>query len=101
MLRSKQGKNVRVQIPTSLSCNSFGALKTLAVSGQGIALIPNTLCQAEINEKKLTRVLPDWSTADVPLHLVYPGQRFSSPKVKEMLPLLEKGLQKIVISRRI
>jgi hypothetical protein len=42
----------------------------------------------------LTQVLPDWSTSDVPLHLVFPGQRFSSPKVKEMLPLLEKSLQK-------
>ena len=52
MLRSKQGKSARVQIPIGLSGNSFAALKALAVSGQGIALIPNTLCQAEIAEKK-------------------------------------------------
>lgn len=99
ILRSKQGKSARIQIPLSLSGNSFGALKALTVAGQGIALIPNTLCQPEIAEKKLTRVLPDWSTADVPIHLVYPGQRFSSPKLKEMLPLLEKGLQKLVLGR--
>lgn len=99
MLRSKQGKSARIQIPLSLSFNSFSALRSLAVSGQGIALIPNTLCKTEIDEKKLTRVLPDWSTKDVPLHLVYPGQRFSSPKVKEMIPLLERGLQKLVVSR--
>ncbi len=96
MLYSKQGKSAKVQIPISLSGNSYSALRALAVSGQGIALIPNTLCQAELAEKKLTRVLPDWATENVPLHLVYPGQRFSSPKVREMLPLLEKALHKLV-----
>jgi DNA-binding transcriptional LysR family regulator len=98
VLRSKQGKSARVQIPIGISGNSFTALKALVISGQGVALIPNTVCQTEVAEKKLTRVLPDWSTADVPIHLVYPGQRFHSPKVKEMIPLLEKGLQKIVHS---
>jgi DNA-binding transcriptional LysR family regulator len=98
-LRSKQGKSARVQIPISLSGNSFTALKALAVADQGILLAPNTLCQAEIADKRLVRVLPDWSTVDVPIHLVYSSQRFSSPKVKEMLPLLEKGLQKLVFPR--
>jgi len=100
MLRSKHGKSARIQIPIGLSGNSFGALKALVVAHQGVGLIPNTLCQPEIGEKKLTRVLPDWATVDVPIHLVYPSQRFSSPKVKEMIPLLEKGLQKLILPRK-
>lgn len=61
--------------------------------GQGIALLPDTICQPEISGKKLIRVLPDWATAESPVHLVYPPQRFSSPKVREMIPMLEKGLR--------
>lgn len=98
-LQSRQGKRVQIQIPTSLSSNSFSALKSLALAGQGIALLPDTLCLKERSEKKLIRVLPDWATSDVPLHLVFPGQRFSSPKVREMLPLLEKSLQKAMTPR--
>jgi DNA-binding transcriptional LysR family regulator len=95
-LRTKQGKTAKVQILQSMSSNAFPALKALALLGQGIALLPNLMCRAELSEKKLVRLLPEWATPEVPMHLVYPAQRFSSPKIKEMIPLLEKHLREIM-----
>jgi len=95
-LQTKQGKTAKIQIPPGMSSNAYPALKALALSGQGIALVPNLMCRAELSEKKLLRVLPEWATPEVPMHLVYPAQRFSSPKIKEMIPLLEKHLREIM-----
>jgi len=95
-LRTKQGKTAKVQIPQGTSSNAYPALKALAVMGQGIVLLPNSMCHAELSEKKLVRVLPEWATSEVPMHFVYPAQRFSSPKIKEMIPLLEKHLREIM-----
>lgn len=100
VLRTKQGKSARVQVPSGIASNSFSAILSLAVTGQGIALLPNTLCHSEISEKKLVRVLPEWGTSETPMHLVYPPQRFSSPKVREMIPLLESSLRKITPASR-
>jgi DNA-binding transcriptional LysR family regulator len=95
-LRTKQGKTAKIQITHSTASNAYPALKALALLGQGIVLLPNSMCRTELSEKKLVRVLPEWATSEVPVHLVYPAQRFSSPKIKEMIPLLEKHLREIM-----
>jgi len=95
-LQTKKGKTAQVKVSTGISANSFLAIKSLAVMGNGVALLPNMICKQEISEKKLVQVLPDWSTPDDPVHLVYPPQRFSSPKVREMIPLLEKSVRELM-----
>jgi DNA-binding transcriptional LysR family regulator len=64
--------------------------------GEGVALVPSMVCFQELSSGKLVRVLPDWSTNIAPISLVYTSQRFINPKVKEMLPLLEKSVQKML-----
>jgi DNA-binding transcriptional LysR family regulator len=94
-LHSTQGKTARVSAPSHVLTNSFAAIKKLVISGVGISILPDLLCRDELRGRELVRVLPDWSTADMPVHLVYPPHRFSSPKVKEMVPLLEKILREM------
>ena len=95
ILKSKLGKTVRVKVPYGISSNSFSAIKSLATKRPRHCSSGMRSCQVEILEKKLVRILPEWATADAPLHIVYPPQRFSSPKVKEMVPLLEKRLKEL------
>jgi DNA-binding transcriptional LysR family regulator len=90
-LRTAGGKTAQVRISTKgISTNSFSAIKSLVSLGDGIALIPKALCKKELDQKKFIQVLPEWTTAEIHLYLVYPAQRFSSPKVKEFIPLLEE-----------
>jgi DNA-binding transcriptional LysR family regulator len=96
VLRSKRGKMVRVHVPETVSVNSYTGVISLAVLGQGIGLVPHALCLSELSTGTLVRVIPEWSTSETPISLVYPAQKFSSAKVREMIPLLEKHIRKIL-----
>jgi DNA-binding transcriptional LysR family regulator len=65
--------------------NDLYANFDLAMRGDGIALIPAYMCHREIGTKKLIRILPDWRTSVNPVHFVYPGQKFVSPKLSNFI----------------
>lgn len=96
-LRTKQGASASINLTDSLSSNSLSALKELVLLGAGIALLPNSTCKTELEQKKFVRVLPLWSTVEWPVQLVYPPQRHASAKVREMLPLLEKSIRELYL----
>lgn len=90
------GEKARIAPRARISSNSVGAIKHLALTGEGIALMPPTLVHREILREQLVHVLPEWSTPSWPSYLIYASQRNSSPKVKEMIPLLEPRVRSIV-----
>jgi DNA-binding transcriptional LysR family regulator len=92
-LRHAQGGRAPVRASQVIAANSFTAIKSLALNGEGIALVPVELCLGEIKGKKLVHVLPEWSTAANPVHIVYPPQRYASAKVKEAVPILEQKIR--------
>ncbi|WNG23859.1 LysR family transcriptional regulator [Cystobacter fuscus] len=92
-LRSADGEAVRLKPDFVVSSTSFAWILSLVRLGAGLALVPQPLLKEDFTRKRLVRVLPDWATEDAPMHLVYPPQRFSSPKVREMIPILEKHLR--------
>ncbi|MGE3262956.1 MAG: LysR family transcriptional regulator [Bacteriovoracia bacterium] len=95
-LHPSQGKGVKVAVPDSILTSSLAAIKTLVALGEGVSLLPLELCKQEIAEKKFVRVLPGWSTSENPVHIVYPPQRYSSPKVREAIPMLEKKVRELL-----
>ena len=99
VLRTAAGKTTRVKPEITNVSMSFTMIIELMKAGEGIALLPETLIQDELEEGGLVRVLPEWSTARAPMHLVYPRHRFASPKIKEMLPILERRLRALLTTR--
>lgn len=95
-LISSSGEERQVEPRAHVSSNSAGAIKYLALIGEGIALIPPTLVHEDIAKGRLVRVLPAWSTPPWPSYLVYAASRLASPKVKEMIPLLEPRVRKVI-----
>ncbi|AYG69628.1 MULTISPECIES: LysR family transcriptional regulator [unclassified Rhizobium] len=95
-LVSTDGQKAKIVPRARISSNSVGAIKHLALIGEGIALMPPTLVRGDISRKQLVHVLPGWSTAPWPSYLVYASHRNSSPKVKEMIPLLEPRIRSII-----
>ncbi len=99
-LRNDRGKSRKVDVPDSVSTNSLSAMKILIAHGEGIGLIPLELCKQELETNKFVHVLKDWYTAEVPVHVVYPPQRYSSPKVREFIPLLESRMRELLPGRK-
>jgi DNA-binding transcriptional LysR family regulator len=52
-LRTKEGRSARINVTDSLSSNSLSALKELVLLGEGIALLPNSVCMTELDKKGL------------------------------------------------
>jgi DNA-binding transcriptional LysR family regulator len=84
------GKCASVRVVPRLSINDPDVLRGVALAGSGIALMPEFVCAEDIKHKRLRHVLPDWCSASMPVHAVYPTARLLSPKAAAFIELMRK-----------
>jgi DNA-binding transcriptional LysR family regulator len=87
-------ESLNVPVSGTSIADDFETLRSLAVLGEGIAFLPSFLCAEEAQQRELVRVLPQWRGDKVTLSLVYPAQRFVSPKVRAFIVVAEEMLKK-------
>jgi DNA-binding transcriptional LysR family regulator len=78
-------KRLEVTPRARLMVNDYAVMTEAALSGLGIALLPEVRVAEAIADGRLVRVLPKWSAPEVPLHAVYPSTRHLAPKVRAFL----------------
>lgn len=88
-LSKKDGKVVHVSLSPRLTASDMDIVHSVATTGIGIGLLPAFQCIADLRARRLERVLPEWSTPAIPIHLVYPSTRHISPKVKTFIDHLQ------------
>ncbi|RVC34306.1 LysR family transcriptional regulator, partial [Mesorhizobium sp. M4A.F.Ca.ET.090.04.2.1] len=76
---AKGGRDLRVRVEGQLTFNSTIPMVDAAISGSGIAYVPESLVSRHIAEGRLTLVLGDWSPPFAGYHLYYPSRRLLSP----------------------
>lgn len=64
-----------VQITGRLLVNSLQLVRDAVLAGVGLARLPLFACWRELEEGRLVRVMPEWSTAPRLVHAVYPSRR--------------------------
>lgn len=74
----KDSREIKARVDGQVVFNSTMQIVKAAVSGYGLAHIPEDLAQPYIDEGKLVSVLLDWSPYWDGLHLYYPSRRQSS-----------------------
>ena len=84
-----------VPLPKQIIANHATAVKSLAIAGHGIALLPTFLCRSELEDGQLVRILPDWLGRSDPVHLVYAAQRFVAPKVRAFVDFAAEALSRV------
>lgn len=67
-------------------------LKIAAMAGTGLCWMPDYMCQDEIRQRKLVRVLPDWAPQPAIVHAVFPSRRGLSPAVRRFLDYLGEAM---------
>jgi DNA-binding transcriptional LysR family regulator len=77
-----EGEVRRVRHEPRLSCEDFAVLRRNAIGGVGVALIPDHLCQADLDAGRLVRVYPDWHGVEGIVHLVFTTRRGLPPAVR-------------------
>ena len=57
------------------------------IQGDGVATLPDFMVRDYVREKRLVRVLPEWTWTTGALSLVYPRQAFVPAKVRAFIDL--------------
>jgi DNA-binding transcriptional LysR family regulator len=75
----KGGRELRVRVDGQLVLNANSPMLTAALSGLGLAYVPEDMVQTHIAAGRLRRVLEEWCEPYPGYHLYYPSRRQSSP----------------------
>ncbi len=85
---AKGGRDLRVRVEGQLTFNSTIPMIEAALSGCGIAYVPENLVSRHIAEGRLTLALGDWSPPFAGYHLYYPSRRQLSPAMTVIVEAL-------------
>lgn len=86
--RESDGTWVKAYGRSRLRLDSGEALRDAAVSGLGIALLPDFVVAEDLAAGRLAQVLPDLDAGDVEILAMYPSKRFLEPRVRRFIDLM-------------
>lgn len=87
-LRGPNAATTTVTLDPILRTSDFSILLRAAAAGLGIALLPPEIVEDDIRTKRLVRVLPDWHSEEVTVHLVFATNRGIVPAVRVLIDYL-------------
>ncbi|MBV9530922.1 MAG: LysR family transcriptional regulator [Bradyrhizobium sp.] len=82
-----------VHIAPRVTCGELSVLRTMAIAGLGVALIPDHFCREELNDRRLVRLLPDWCKQPGLVHVVFTTKRGLTPAVRALIDHLVIGFK--------
>ena len=79
---SNKGKVTEFALDHALVVNDANMYITAGLAGLGVMQAPSYAVHQAIEEGRLVRLLQDWRTPTVPIHVIYPPNRYLSAKVR-------------------
>lgn len=87
------GKVTSVRVSGRIQSNNGQFLMAPLLAGHGIASLPEFTVGRAVKEGKVERILSDFPTPDLDLHVVYPASRHQSPKLRAFVDVVAKHLR--------
>jgi DNA-binding transcriptional LysR family regulator len=85
---AKDGRELRVRVDGQLTFKSTLPMVEAALSGYGIAYVPETIISSHAAKRRLTILLNEWSPRFSGYHLYYPSRRQTSPALAVIVDTL-------------
>ena len=82
-------KSVKLHVSGPVSSRDFQSVSAFTYKGHGIGLLPSNYCEEEIRRRIVVRILPEWSSPEIFVHVVYPTRRFIPSKRQVFLDELK------------
>ena len=92
-------KTVSVTVRGAISTNNHEAVRGAALGGLGIALLPEYQVVDDVLAGRLWRVLPEFTSEELPAYLVYPSRRHLAPRTRAVIDFLIEEVR-LLRSRR-
>jgi DNA-binding transcriptional LysR family regulator len=74
----KAGRELKVRVEGQLTFNTSAQMLSAALTGSGLAYVPEGAAEAHVAKGRLKRVLADWCPPFAGYHLYYPSRRQAS-----------------------
>ena len=87
-LISPEGREAVLEYRPRFVADDLLTLKMAVLGGSGMCWLPDYMCEQELQEGRLVRLLPDWTTPVGVVHAVFPSRRGLSPAVRSFLDFL-------------
>lgn len=79
---TRDGERIQVPMPGVIALNDSNAYVVAGLSGLGVIQMTDYLLDKYVADGSMVRLLPDWVTDPLPIHVVYPQNRHLSAKVR-------------------
>ena len=83
-----QGRRHEISMPDALVVTSPLALRHAVLSGHAMALMLDDIIKAELQNGRLIRILPEWESAELPIHIVYLHRAYVAGKIRAFVDYL-------------
>jgi DNA-binding transcriptional LysR family regulator len=84
-LFGRDGAEQTLRISPVLISEGVTSVREAVRDGLGIALLPDWLIKDELDSGDLVQILPKWKAKDLPIHVVYAGQRVLPTRVSAFI----------------
>lgn len=84
-LFGRDGSGQTLRISPVLIAEGVTSVREAVRDGLGVALLPDWLIKDELDSGDLVQVLPKWKAKDLPIHVVYAGQRVLPTRVSAFI----------------
>ncbi|MNK99991.1 HTH-type transcriptional regulator DmlR [compost metagenome] len=92
-IRDTDSKKLSLKTNTVFSANNPAMLLAMALTGRGVAFIPEFLCREHLRTGRLVHVLKNLRSQEIPVSLVTPDQKEVPLKLRKFLELAHKKLK--------
>ncbi|NWE23804.1 substrate binding domain-containing protein, partial [Pseudomonas sp. P7548] len=83
----------KVPLEAARETNDGALARQWAVDGHGIVLKSVWDVAADLTAGRLIRLMPEWQTAEAPVHALYPRSRYLAPRVRALLDFLRERFE--------
>jgi DNA-binding transcriptional LysR family regulator len=84
-----------VRVSGAFLANDSEAVRRAARAGHGVALLPEIQLVDDLRAGRLFRLLEDYPSQQVPVHIVYPSRRHLAPRTRVVLDFLIEQMREI------
>src|SRR5215468_8145012 len=81
-------RRVRIHVSGPISSHDFDSISRFVYRGHGVGLMPSSYCDEGVANGRLVRLLPKWTSQQVPISAVYSSRKFQPSRLRVFLDAL-------------
>jgi DNA-binding transcriptional LysR family regulator len=95
LTHSVSGENCRFDIAPRLSTDSLYAIRKAALNGVGVAMLSSWIVTQDLEQGRLTPLMPEWCAAPLPVYLLYPYASYYPARLRKFIELMKEVMPRI------